>query len=183
MRWSIFLKANLLVAQLLVGGLLITVAALPAAAQSPATQSQATRAPHVGMWLTEGGKSRVEVSDCGGEICAKIVWLQQPNDDKGKPLHDGYNTDARQRTRPILGLPLFETMRPAKAGWQGRIYNPEEGEYYDVTVWLAGADKLMIKGCVLFVCETHSWDRAPAGAAAVQAPPVQSAPVRSPPVR
>ena len=65
------------------------------------------------------------------------------------------------RTRPILGLPLFENMKPAKAGWEGRIYNPEEGEWYDVTVWLAGADKINIKGCVLFVCETHTWNRAP----------------------
>lgn len=112
--------------------------------------------------MTEGGKSRVEVSDCGPQICAKIVWLKDPNDDKGKPLHDAYNKNTQMRNRPILGLPLFENMRPAKTGWEGRVYNPEEGDWFDVTVWLASPDKINIKGCVLFICETHNWTRAAA---------------------
>ena len=110
--------------------------------------------------MTDGGKSRVEVADCGPQICARIVWLKDPNDEKGKPLQDGYNKSAQMRNRPILGLPLFDGMRPAKAGWEGKVYNPEEGEWFDVNVWMAGPDKLSIKGCVLFICETHNWLRA-----------------------
>jgi uncharacterized protein (DUF2147 family) len=143
----------------------------PAATAAPVA---APKAPHLGPWLTEGAKSRVEVTDCGPTICAKIVWLKDPNDDAGKPLRDGNNKSATLRSRPILGLPLFENMRPAKSGWEGRVYNPEEGEWYDVTVWLVG-DKLNIKGCVLFVCETHPWTRAPAVAAA---PAPQAAPAK-----
>jgi uncharacterized protein (DUF2147 family) len=138
---------------------------------TPATPAQTLQAPlqaspsqtvptHRGQWMTEGGKSRVEVSDCGPQICAKIVWLKDPNDDKGKPLHDGYNKNTPLRNRPILGLPLFDNMRPAKAGWEGKVYNPEEGDWFDVTVWLASPDKINIKGCVLFICETHNWTRA-----------------------
>lgn len=130
-----------------------------AGAAGPAAEIKAL---HLGQWLTEGAKSRVEVTDCGQEVCAKIVWLKEPNDQAGKPLRDGYNKNTQLRTRPIQGLALFENMRPAKAGWQGRVYNPEEGEWYDVTVWLAGVDQINIKGCVLFICETHSWNRAPA---------------------
>ena len=109
--------------------------------------------------MTEGGKSRVEVSDCGPQICARIVWLKDPNDDKAKPLHDGYNKNTQLRNRPILGLALFENMRPSKTGWEGKVYNPEEGDWFDVDVWLAAPDKLSIKGCVLFFCETHAWTR------------------------
>ena len=143
-----------------------------AAVAAPISPLSAPRPPHLGQWLTEGGKSRVEVSDCAPAICAKIVWLKDPNDEKGQALRDGYNKNTQMRSRPILGLPLFEAMKPAKNGWEGRIYNPEEGEWYDVNVWLAG-EKLFIKGCVLFVCETHSWDRAPVTAGV--APPASPA--------
>jgi uncharacterized protein (DUF2147 family) len=135
---------------------------------TPTMPAQTQQAPpqaapsHRGQWMTEGGKSRVEVSDCGPQVCAKIVWLKDPNDDKGKPLHDAYNKNTQMRNRPILGLPLFENMRPAKAGWEGKVYNPEEGDWFDVTVWLASPDKINIKGCVLFICETHNWTRAAA---------------------
>lgn len=143
-------------------------------AQAPSAAPLAT-APHLGHWSTEGGKSLVEVTECAPGICAKIVWLKDPVDEGGKPLRDGYNKNTQMRIRPILGLPLFENMRPAKNGWEGRIYNPEEGEWYDVNVWLAGPDKINIKGCVLFICETHPWTRAVAPAAATNSIPSQLA--------
>jgi uncharacterized protein (DUF2147 family) len=144
------------------------------AAPAPVSPAPVAKPSHVGQWLTEGGKSRVEVSECAPAICAKIVWLKEPNDEKGQPLRDGYNKSTAMRTRPILGLPLFENMKVAKTGWAGRIYNPEEGEWYDVTVWMPGPDKISIKGCVLFVCETHHWNRA--AAAATTAAPAPAAP-------
>lgn len=119
-----------------------------------------------GAWMTEDDKSKVEVGDCGTPggtgLCAKIIWLKDPNDAKGRPLTDGNNENASLHKRPILGLPLFEGMKPKSTGtWTGRIYNPEDGGTFDVTVWLASANRLVIKGCVLFVCETHAWTRAP----------------------
>ena len=33
----------------------------------------------LGKWLTEGGKSHVELSKCGDAVCGKIVWLKSPN--------------------------------------------------------------------------------------------------------
>ena len=149
------------------------------AAPQAVAPAPSSKAPHLGQWSTEGGKSRVEVSDCAPAVCAKIVWLKESNDEKGQPLRDGYNKNTAMRARPILGLSLFENMKPARAGWEGRIYNPEEGEWYDVTVWMAGPDKISIKGCVLFVCETHNWTRAPAAtntASPVAVPPGKRSP-------
>ena len=144
----------------------------PATTPPIAAQAQpAAGKPHLGLWVTDGGKSHVEVSECGPGICAKIVWLKDPNDDKGKPLYDGNNKNEKLRTRPIMGLPLFENMRPAEKGWLGTVYDPEEGDAYDdVTVWLSGPDKLSLKGCVLIICETRSWDRMTSAAGAKRAP-------------
>ena len=32
-----------------------------------------------GVWLTQGGNSRIRVADCGGALCGTIIWLKEPN--------------------------------------------------------------------------------------------------------
>ena len=32
-----------------------------------------------GTWLTENGRSRIRIADCGGALCGTIVWLKEPN--------------------------------------------------------------------------------------------------------
>jgi uncharacterized protein (DUF2147 family) len=55
----------------------------------------------VGTWLTEGGKSRIKIADCGGALCGTIAWLKEPTDpDTGKPKTDKNNSDAGKRNRP-----------------------------------------------------------------------------------
>jgi uncharacterized protein (DUF2147 family) len=128
--------------------------------QLPAPQAgiQPEEANPIGIWVTEGGKSRVQVSDCGGALCANIIWLRDPNDKRGRPWTDQLNNNVSLRGRPIIGLELFRNMRPvSRLAWKGRIYNPEDGDSYDVTLTLVRPDRISIKGCVLFVCETHHW--------------------------
>lgn len=137
---------------------------LPAPEQQPQPAPQAgiktEEATPVGIWVTDGGKSRVQVTDCGGLLCSNIVWLRDPNDKRGRPWTDQLNKQVALRGRPIVGLELFRDMRPVgRAAWKGRIYNPEDGDSYDVTLTLVRADRIAIKGCVLFVCETHVWMR------------------------
>ena len=51
-----------------------------------ASCSAALAADPAGMWLTQGGNSRIRIADCGGALCGTIVWLKEPNDpDTGKP--------------------------------------------------------------------------------------------------
>ena len=33
----------------------------------------------LGVWVTEGGKARVEVTESGEKYYGKIVWLKEPN--------------------------------------------------------------------------------------------------------
>lgn len=134
----------------------------PVEQQQPAPQAgiQPEEAYPIGIWVTDGGKSRVQVSDCGGTLCANIIWLRDPNDKRGRPWTDQLNNNVSLRGRLIVGLELFRNMRPAgRLAWKGRIYNPEDGDSYDVTLTLARPDRIAIKGCVLFVCETHHWVR------------------------
>jgi uncharacterized protein (DUF2147 family) len=115
----------------------------------------------IGTWLTDEGKATVRVTDCGGALCASIVSLKEPNDPQtGRPKTDGNNVDASKRNRPIVGLQILMGLRPQGASkWSGQVYNPEDGKTYDATVVLEGANVLKVQGCVLFICETHTWKR------------------------
>jgi hypothetical protein len=67
-----------------------------------------------GIWWTKGKKGRVEIVDCAPPakgVCGKIVWISQPNDAKGRPQTDRANGNPSLRSRPIVGLQLFEGWR------------------------------------------------------------------------
>ena len=57
-----------------------------------------------GVWLTDGGKSHVEIRPCGVKPCRKIAWPEEPTDENGSPKLDKYNQDESLRSRPILGI-------------------------------------------------------------------------------
>lgn len=44
----------------------LTAVAAPAIAASSAT----------GIWVDHTGRGAVEITDCGGKLCGKIIWLQ-----------------------------------------------------------------------------------------------------------
>ena len=115
-----------------------------------------------GTWLTEGGKSRVRIADCGGAICGNIVWLKEPNDDAGKPKTDQNNADASKRNRPIIGVGIVLSMKPSGTDkWAGQVYNAEDGKTYSGSVTLTGTNSLKLEGCALggLVCKSQTWTR------------------------
>lgn len=143
--------------------LLLAALAAPALAQSTGPQGSGP----VGRWLTEGGKSQVEIARCGDKLCGRIVWLNEPLDETGKPKTDKNNPAETERSRPILGLQLlagFIKSAEAADRWEdGTIYNPEDGKVYKCTLTLQDANTLKVRGYVgvpLFG-KTQVWTRAP----------------------
>jgi uncharacterized protein (DUF2147 family) len=108
----------------------------------------------VGLWLTDGGKSKVEIVREQDEYRGKIVWLKEevyPEDDPeaGTVKYDRNNPDEKLRPRPILGLELVWGFRYDEKGhkWErGRIYDPESGKTYNCTMWLDEEGNLNVKG-------------------------------------
>ena len=124
----------------------------------------AAAADPIGEWLTEGGKSRVKVVNCGGALCGTIVWLKDPNDpDTGKPKTDKNNTDASKRGRPIIGVPVMINMKPNGPNkWSGDGYSPEEGRSFSGTFTEQGRSSARLEGCALggLICKGQNWTRA-----------------------
>ena len=117
-----------------------------------------------GTWLTEGGKSQVRLSRCGGALCGRILWLKEPSDpETGKPKRDRRNADPGKRDRPLIGLDILLGMRPGETPdqWVGEVYNPEDGKTYQASVSLQDARTLQLKGCVLggLICKSQAWSR------------------------
>ena len=117
----------------------------------------------VGNWLTENGRSRVRIADCGGALCGTIVWLKEPTDpDTGKPKTDKNNADAGKRGRPLVGVPIVLSMKPSGADkWTGQVYNAEDGKTYSGTLTAQGPNALKLEGCALggLICKGQTWTR------------------------
>ncbi len=128
----------------------------------PAT-GQAQTAPPLGVWNTAEGKGRVRITDCGGALCGNLIWLAQPNDEKGQPKRDVRNKDATRRDRPLIGVPILISMKKDQDNrWRGNIYNAEDGETYTAYLTVENAGQLKVQGCILMgaVCRDQSWTRA-----------------------
>jgi len=117
-----------------------------------------------GMWLTQGGKSRVRIANCGGALCGTIAWLNEPDDpETGRPKTDKRNADASRRNRPLIGVAIMLAMKPAGTPdkWAGQVYNAEDGKTYSGSMTLQNANALKLEGCALggLICKGQTWTR------------------------
>lgn len=128
------------------------------AAATPASAGDAR-----GNWLTENGRAKVAIVNCGGGLCGNIVALKEPNEPAtGKPKTDAQNSDRAKRTRPMIGVQIVIDMKPDGTDkWKGQVYNAEDGKTYSGSITLQGATTLNLQGCALggLICKTQTWTR------------------------
>lgn len=113
----------------------------------------------IGRWRTETRNGVVEIASCGGSICGTLVTSDgiRANPD----LRDSKNKDESLRGRKLAGLQILGGFTRTADGWDGgKIYNAEDGGTYKATVTAAGADRLKVKGCIVWpLCKTQNWTR------------------------
>ncbi len=120
----------------------------------------------VGFWITEKKTSQVEIYKTpSGEYQGKLVWLDEPLDEAGRPKKDKENPSQSLRNRPLKGIVLlkdFSYDASSKEWTGGTIYDPESGKTYDAFMWLDGDNNLNIKGFVMgmrFMGRSTAWTR------------------------
>jgi uncharacterized protein (DUF2147 family) len=106
-----------------------------------------------GVWLIESNVA-VQIFDCGGQLCGRIVWLRRPRDSAGQLERDLKNPDPALRQRLLCGLSVFWALQPAgpnewKDGW---FYNPEDGKTYRITAELRSASTIVARICIARGC-------------------------------
>jgi uncharacterized protein (DUF2147 family) len=136
----------------------LVLAALPGLAHA------ATLNDPSGTWLTEDGRARIRLEKCGPQLnnlCGYVVWLKVPLNDQGQPRIDFKNPDTKKQARPSLGHQLVMGLKPnADARYAGKIYNADEGKFYDVTIWTEQPTELSVRGCMLAIlCGSQTWNK------------------------
>jgi uncharacterized protein (DUF2147 family) len=154
LRLPVFLNGFIILLVTLLSG------SLPARSQSDPS----------GVWLTQAGDARIQVSRCGSGICGKIVWLRDPIDSKtGQPQIDDKNPNPALAQRPIIGLSIFIGMQQSGASkWSGRIYNADDGQTYTAHVTVQSDSRLEVQGCVGVFCGGETWTRFAAASVATR---------------
>jgi uncharacterized protein (DUF2147 family) len=129
-------------------------------------QSLGASADPTGYWMKPDAEreSKIQVFKCGKsktQLCAKIAWLKDPKDSRGRPLHDVRNQNTSLRDRPIVGLTIFSGLTPsAPSTWTGKIYNPEDGQIYSATLTVLSRKQILLKGCKAWLlCGERQWLR------------------------
>nr|WP_237182713.1 DUF2147 domain-containing protein [Roseomonas marmotae] len=99
-----------------------------------------------GVWLIDG-KAAVQIFECSGQLCGRILWLQTPRDTQGQLNRDKNNPDPGLRQRRLCGLTVLWGLHatgPDRWGG-GWFYNPDDGKTYNVTAELRTADLIVAR--------------------------------------
>jgi uncharacterized protein (DUF2147 family) len=128
------------------------------------TGSKASIGPDdiLGTWLNATGKGQIQIFKQGNTYSGKLVWLQEPNDESGKPKTDKNNPDANLKTKPIWGLQILKGFQFDKDEWNGgKIYDPQNGKEYKCYMKMKGANTLLVRGYIgiAMMGRTETWTR------------------------
>lgn len=115
--------------------LLIPVYARPASSSVPE-----------GTWLF-ADRVALQIFECSGLLCGKIVWLLQPDTPGERPDVDYHNPNPALRQRRLCGLTIIWGLRPDGLDhWSdGRLYDPKDGVTYDVTAQLIDPNRIFAR--------------------------------------
>ncbi|WP_304224382.1 DUF2147 domain-containing protein [Gracilinema caldarium] len=94
----------------------------------------------LGSWMTEGWRFRVDiVAEADGYAGYLTEGLENGERDMANP-------DPALRGRSLLGSRLFYGLVYKDSLWKGgKLYNPENGTYYDVEMQIAGENRLDLR--------------------------------------
>jgi uncharacterized protein (DUF2147 family) len=90
-----------------------------------------------GTWMF-ANRVGIQVFDCSGQLCGRIVWLLRPRTPAGQPDLDILNPEPALRQRHLCGLTIIWGLHPGAPGhWEGGwLYDPKDGVTYDVAAEL-----------------------------------------------
>ena len=128
----------------------ILISALAMLVAGPAAASDIT-----GVWLAHSRSAHIELSKCGEAICGKILSATPA---KTNPeLLDVHNKNPALRTRKMVGQLFIEGFTGGPVKWTGgRLYNPDDGNFYRGVITLVDDNHIQLKGCaIVFLCRSQ----------------------------
>lgn len=106
-----------------------------------------------GVWMVADQSAKIRIEPCADGYWGVIDWEKNPGT-------DSHNPDPAKRGQPLLGKPILIAMKPADGnGWEGKVYNPQDGGFYNATISLERPDVLKLQGCMWVFCSDQRWTR------------------------
>ncbi len=103
----------------------------------------------LGIWANNTNKGHLQLYKQNGKYYGKIIWLNQPLDENGKPKVDKNNPNKNIRNKSLLGLVMLSDFRYNDGVWtDGRLYNPNDGKEYNCSMKLKDEKTLAVRGYV-----------------------------------
>lgn len=89
------------------------------------------------VWLIDS-RVAIQIFDCSGLLCGRIVWLQASVDSGERVIRDKQNPDPLLRQRKLCGLTILWGLHATDLDhWTGGwFYNPDDGTTYRVSAEL-----------------------------------------------
>ena len=116
----------------------------------------------LGKWINSSGEGQIEIYKKGEKYFGKLVWIKEPNDEKGKPKTDIKNPTQSLRNKPILGLEILKDFSFDTDSWNdGSIYDPKTGKTYSCTLTIKKNGELNMRGYIgiSLIGRSESWKR------------------------
>ena len=130
----------------------------------PALRAMASAAVPPGVWLM-GTNVAIQIFDCSGLLCSRVIWLKVPLDAQGLLKRDSNNPDPALRERQVCGPTIIWSLHAAGPNrWEGGwFYNPDDGNTYRASMELKSADLIVARIYSVFPIfgETRSLIRVP----------------------
>lgn len=114
-----------------------------------ALSSPALAADPRGVWLTEDKDAALTITTCGGQLCGRIIWLENATDRSGSLRRDQHNPDPAKRTQRICGLVVIRDLKPSGPNtWDGNVYNPQDGKTYSGNITVLSDQALKLRAYI-----------------------------------
>jgi uncharacterized protein (DUF2147 family) len=104
--------------------------------------------PH-GFWVLDDRSTLIEIMQCAERLCGRVVGVAGASSD-GAIAPDGQRIAAGQSRRPLCGSVVFDGFRGAggERYVDGRLFNPDDGQFYDATATVESPDTIRVRGYV-----------------------------------
>jgi len=115
----------------------------------------------VGTYLKADGKSKVEFFKSGSTYSGKVVWLKEPNDEKGNPKKDPKNPEKSLRERPLMGMITITGLKYDGEGKyvDGKAYRPADGDEVKFKVKVNDDGTITVTGSKYGFSKTETWKK------------------------
>ncbi len=117
-----------------------------------------------GVWQPSDGRSYVKIDKIGNKFYGRVVWLKEPEDEKGNPRVDENNPDKSLRSTPLKGYRILKDFvyDEEEGIWKdGTIYDPKNGTTYNCKIELKEDNVIEVRGYVgsAVFGRTDTWTR------------------------